>query len=478
MRALMWFRSDLRINDNTALHHACRRADEGVIGVFAICPRQWAEHGWGAMKTAFVLRNLRALSDALREVNIPLLLVESPRFSGVPDRLLHIARAHRCDALFFNREHEVNEVRRDDETRRVFERAGLAVHAFPDQTILDVSLLRTSSGGWYTVFTPFRRKWLEILREHGPPPLRPRPRQQRPQGIASDPVPASVQGLAGPDRADLWPEGEKAAHRRLRDFVSKRLGEYHRKRDYPAQRATSELSPYLACGVLSARQCLAAAMRADEGRLGGGEAGATGWLTELIWREFYRHILIGFPRVCMGRPFRRHTERIAWRQDEDQFRAWCEGRTGVPIVDAGMRQLAQTGWMHNRVRMIAATYLTKDLFIDWRWGERHFMQHLTDGDFASNNGGWQWCASTGTDAAPFFRIFNPFRQGRRFDPDAEYIRRFVPELADVPAGALHDPDRLAALGSRYPGLNLDRAACRDRVLRAFRNLRSQTDRDT
>jgi deoxyribodipyrimidine photo-lyase len=473
----MWFRSDLRVSDNTALRHACRSAQEGVIAVFAACPAQWSDHGWGSMKVNFILRNLQALSRGLSERNIPLLLVESSGFAAVPPKILEIARRYKCGALFFNEEHEVNEQRRDAIVRTLFAQVGLAVYSFTDQTILDVSRLRTGSGSWYTVFTPFKRKWLETATKAGPLPICARPRKQTSTAIASDPVPVSLRGFAGPDRADLWPAGEQEAQKRLRRFVSQRIGDYHVRRDFPGEPGTSELSPYLACGVLSARQCLAAALEANDGRLDAGDKGVTTWISELIWREFYRHILIGFPRVCMNRPFRLETDGLAWREDETQFRAWCAGRTGVPIVDAGMRQLTQTGWMHNRVRMIAAMFLTKDLFIDWRWGERHFMQHLVDGDFASNNGGWQWSASTGTDAAPYFRIFNPFSQSRRYDPDGDYIRRFVPELADVPTAALHDAGGIQSLGVKYAGLTLDRAAGRDRVLSAFKSLRRQRQAD-
>lgn len=201
------------------------------------------------------------------------------------------------------------------------------------------------------------------------------------------------------------------------------------------------------------------------------------WISKLIWREFYRRIPIGFPRVCMNRPFRLETDGLAWREDETQFRAWRAGRTVVPIVGAGTRQLAQTGWMHNRVRMIAARFLTKDVFIDWRWVERHFMQHLVDGDFAGNNGGWQRSASTGTDAAPYSRMFNPFSQSRRYDPDGGYIRRFVPELADVPTAALHDAGGIRSLGVKYSGLTFDRASARDRVLSAFKSLKRQRQAD-
>ncbi|HUU82823.1 MAG TPA: deoxyribodipyrimidine photo-lyase [Phycisphaerae bacterium] len=472
----MWFRSDLRVQDNTALHHACRAADGGVIGIFAICPQQWEDHDWGSMKVDFVLRNVRALSESLAKLNIPLLLIRARHFAELPGKLLNLARRHKCTALHFNREYEVNELRRDREVTSLFEERGLEVHAYTDQVILDVSEIRTGSGGWYSVFTPFRRKWCNVVQESGPPTVWPRPRRMLVPTVKPDRVPATVKGFSGHRRPDLWPEGERIARRRLQTFVSRRIGQYDRARDFPATDGTSTLSPYLAAGVLSPRQCLWAALEANNGRLDSGKKGVTTWISQLIWREFYRHVLIGFPRVCMNRPFRLETDRVPWRCDEQQYRSWCQGRTGVPIVDAGMRQLAQTGWMHNRLRMIVAMFLTKDLFIDWRWGERHFMRHLVDGDFASNNGGWQWSASTGTDAAPYFRIFNPISQSRRFDRDGEFIRRFVPELGGLPAEAIHEPHSGPSPPHDYPKPIVDRSTVRERVTRAFRRLpRSRLD---
>jgi deoxyribodipyrimidine photo-lyase len=470
MRALVWFRSDLRVLDNTALHHACKAADKGVLAVFAICAKQWAEHDWGAMKVDFVLRSVRALSETLAKLNIPLLVARASRFTTLPGKLLRLAAKHECDALFFNREYEVNEQRRDTDVTALFERHGRSVHKFTDQVILDVAGMRTGSGGFYTVFTPFKRKWLELLEAEDPPRVRGKPRHQPRLPAPPDDVPTALRGFAGGGRPDLWPEGEAAARRRLRTFVSKRIDRYHELRDMPAVDGTSTLSPYLAAGVLSSRQCLHAAMEANRGRAGSGKKGVTTWIGELMWREFYRHILIGFPQVCLNRPFRLETERLPWRYDEGQFEAWCTGHTGVPIVDAGMRQLAETGWMHNRVRMIAAMFLTKDLFIDWRWGERHFMRHLVDGDFASNNGGWQWSASTGTDAAPYFRIFNPFSQSRRFDPKGDYIRRFVPELDGASAGEVHEPHKSESLGADYPRPSVDHDTARRMTIKAFQGL--------
>jgi deoxyribodipyrimidine photo-lyase len=470
MRALVWFRSDLRVSDNTALYHACTQADGGVVAVFAICSKQWAEHDWGGSKVDFVLRNVRALSEELAKLNIPLLIVRASRFASLPDQLLRLAAKHKCDALYFNREYEVNEQRRDAEVTALFEKHGRPAHAYTDQVILDVACLRTGAGGFYTVFTPFKRKWLEQLKAEGRPSIRGKPRRQRKAATRPDEVPARLRGFAGRCPPEVWPEGEAAASRRLRKFVAERIDKYDRLRDLPAVDGTSALSPYLAAGVLSPRQCLVAAMEANRGRAGSGRNGVTTWISELIWREFYRHILIGFPRVCMNRPFRLETDRLPWRYDEGSFAAWCAGRTGVPIIDAGMRQLATTGWMHNRVRMITAMFVTKDLLIDWRWGERHFMHHLVDGDLASNNGGWQWSASTGTDAAPYFRIFNPFSQSRRFDPEGDYIRRFVPELEDVPAGEIHEPHKKKGAKTDYPKPIVDHDGARKRTISAFQAL--------
>ncbi len=233
------------------------------------------------------------------------------------------------------------------------------------------------------------------------------------------------------------------------------------------------LSPYLTAGVLSVRQCAAAAIEANDGQLDGGHEGIVQWIDELVWREFYKHILVGFPRVSMHRAFKLETERLVWTDNDSQFEAWCHGQTGVPIVDAAMRQLTTTGWMHNRLRMITAMYLSKNLFIDWRRGERFFMQHLIDGDLAANNGGWQWAASTGTDAAPYFRIFNPVSQSKRFDPEGAFIRQFVPELADLDDSEIHDPSCLPSLvRSRldYPEPLVDLSVSRKKAIDAFKAL--------
>lgn len=474
MRILVWFRADLRLDDNPALHHACAAARRGVIAVFAVCPAQWHDHDWAPVKVEFLLRNVACLKEQLKHVNIPLLILRNPTFDEIPDALLKLARRRLCDALYFNREYEVNERRRDEAVTRAFEHASLAVHAFHDQVTVPPGELRTGSGSFYTVFTPFRRAWTAYVREHTLDAPLPQPRPQPDLPCPPDAVPEKLTGFdLDQGQPERWPAGEGHALRQLTRFIDRQIADYRKRRDIPAADGTSRLSPYLALGVISPRRCLAEAREANRGRLDGGRAGPDTWISELVWREFYRHVLVGFPRVSMNRAFKLETERLRWRDDPPSFNTWCAGRTGFPIVDAGMRELAATGWMHNRVRMITAMFLTKDLLIDWRRGERHFMRHLVDGDLASNNGGWQWSASTGTDAAPYFRIFNPLSQGQRYDPSGDYIRAWVPELRSLPAAALHDLSRLderARARLDYPPPVCDHQVARQQAIELFRRL--------
>jgi deoxyribodipyrimidine photo-lyase len=475
LKPLVWFRTDLRTADNPALHGAAILAAKGpVVSVFLCTPEQWREHDWGDHKVGFLLRNLAELSKKLASLGIALHIETVPRFRDAPECLARFARKHRCDALFFNREYEVNERRRDHAVERRFAEEGIRVHGFMDQTVFQPGELLSGSGGFYTVFTPFRNAFMDRLRREGVPEPLPPPRR-RTLDAEPDRVPRSVGGFdSARSRPGPWPAGEDHALARLDEFLAARSRRYGKERDLPGADGTSRLSPYLALGAVSVRQCLAAAALENGGKPIGGSHGIATWINGLVWREFYRHVLVGFPRVSRSRPFPTQSDDVPWRHDEEAFLSWCEGRTGYPIVDAGMRQLTETGWMHNRLRMITAMFLTKHLLVDWRWGERHFMRSLVDGDLANNNGGWQWSASTGTDAAPYFRIFNPWTQSRRFDPEGRFIHRFVPELRHVPSGALHAAGRLADArrgGVDYPPPIVEHAEARARALRAFEAVR-------
>jgi deoxyribodipyrimidine photo-lyase len=484
-RSLVWFRSDLRVRDNTALHHATR-SGSGVVGLFVICPDQWRGHDYAPARVDLIVRTLKELSASLSALNIPLRIVTANRSGDIPSIVVEHAKAMGCSDVFTNREYEIDEARRDETAAELLRAYGLGFHEFHDQVAIPSSTIRTGEGRVFSVFTPFRKAWLRRWQEEGGVPLFDAPKPQKPTGIVPSSVPASVPGFESRIKPSLWPAGEEHAGKLLAAFAAEMIRRYKDERDIPSLDTTSKLSTYLGVGALSTRQCIHAALRAASitpealsletfMKMPPGQAH---WLSEVVWREFFTNVLVGFPRVCMNRAFQPSTERLQWSQNREHFEAWCRGRTGVPIVDAGMRQLAATGWMHNRLRMITAMFLTKNLFIDWRWGERFFMQNLVDGYFASNNGGWQWSASTGTDAAPYFRIFNPISQSRKIDPDGTFIRRWVTELADVEGDAVHAPHEdlapLARARLAYPDPIVDLSTSREAAIKAFQALRAES----
>ena len=470
MPSLVWFRRDLRVQDNSALHHAAKQSDQ-VIGLYVITPQQWKQHDDADAKVSFWLKNLECLSEELAKLNIPLLVKVCDSFSDSPGVVVATARKHDCSQLFFNYEYEVNEHRRDVSTTEACNLEEIEVQAFHDRVIVAPEEIATKDGRFYSVFTPYRKVWDTKVAEHSKVLAKPKP--QQPVEVNADPIPTKVKGFKFSNvRSDFWIPGEAEAKKRLKKFVT-RIDAYDDHRDMPSVSGTSLLSPYLVAGVISPRQCVAAAVKHNGGSFSGSE-GTTTWISELTWRDFYSHVMFGFPRVSKHQPFKEKTKAIPWRKAESDFEAWCEGRTGYPIVDAGMRQLNQTGWMHNRLRMVTAMFLTKNLLIDWRWGEKYFMQNLVDGDLAANNGGWQWSASTGTDSVPYFRIFNPFSQSKRFDVDGKFIKKLCPELESVPSRALHDPVKLSAAIEEhsidYPSFVVDYKQGRERALAAFKSL--------
>lgn len=465
MRTLVWFRNDLRVADHPALFHAMEHGE--AVAVFCLCTRQWRSHDVGDNRVAFLLDGVHALARELKSLGVPLVLVQAPWFDDVPKCLVNLAQKLDATALSFIEEYPLNERVRDSKVRRACEDAGIAVHAHHGNALMPPGSVLTNDGEPYTVFSPFKRRFLERLDRAGCTPL-PRPRRQRRPDVDDSPLPQSLDGTPCGRVSARWPADERSAQRRLAEFVGQRIQRYDTQRDIPALEGTSGLSPYLSLGTLSARQCLQAAMSANHGRLKGGQRGIETWISELIWRDFYRHVVAQFPHVSQGRAFRREMDAVPWRHAPGELDAWKAGRTGYPLVDAAMRQLAETGWMHNRLRMVSAMFLTKHLLIDWREGERHFMQSLVDGDFASNNGGWQWSASTGTDAAPYFRIFNPYTQAERFDPDGAFTRRFVAELAAVKGKAIFRPNEAGVAG--YPAPMVEHRVARERALAAFKGL--------
>ncbi|MGP9633901.1 deoxyribodipyrimidine photo-lyase [Halomonas sp. AOP43-A1-21] len=464
---LVWLRSDLRIHDNTAL--AAAAAKGPVIAIFLRTISQWQSHGHGANKIDFWGRGVEAVQSALNGLNIPLLHRDIEHYSEAPQALLAIAHEHSVQQLHFNYQYPLNEQRRDKAVIQAFKEADITAHGYHDAVAFAPGTLLTGKGDYYGVFTPFAKAWHKQVSVEQLA-LRDTPEPQTPLSIKSDKLPKLPKLDSQSVGHHEWPAGEETAGDHLARFLRFRSRHYHQQRDIPSVRGTSELSPYLALGMISHRQCMQAVMSENGGHLADGDVGLTTWVNELIWREFYQHVAVGFPEVCRYQPFQEHTKQLAWRDDDEGFQTWCEGRTGYPLVDAAMRQMVATGWMHNRLRMVTAMFLSKHLLIDWRRGEEFFMQHLVDGEFCANNGGWQWAASTGTDSAPYFRIFNPTTQSKRFDPDGEFIARWLPELSELPAKARHAPPHDMLTQVNYPTPIVDHKTARLRALEAFKAL--------
>jgi deoxyribodipyrimidine photo-lyase len=451
-RAIVWLRRDLRLDDNVALAAAAREADELCI-VFNLDPDQLASDRTGAPIVQVFFTALAALRADLRERGSDLVLLQG----DFAEQLAGFARRIEASAVYFNEDYEPAALQRDENVRRVLKAAGIATSQHTDHVYSGASDILTDAGTPYKIFTPYFRRWYD---RHRVAPREPVPSARALDGrlLARDvlgetrdvPAPAEFGFTASPE----FPVSSEAIARKVLRAFAREGGpveRYAHDRDVPAIDGTSALSPHLRAGTIGIRTCVAHA-RDDK------------WLGELAWRDFYQMILRHFPHVASG-PFIAAAANIRWSDDAAAFEAWCAGRTGYPIVDAAMRQLNLTGWMHNRLRMISASFLAKDLLIDWRWGERYFEQHLADADLAQNNGGWQWAASTGTDSVPYFRIFNPVTQGKKFDPDGAFVRRMLPELAGVPDRFVHEPWKVPMAG--YPPPVVEHAAARERALFAY-----------
>ena len=469
MRVLHWFRKDLRLEDNTALHEAMRDACGDVVPFYTSEPEVLSRPDVAPTRVQFVLDSLTDLGRDVERAGSRLVLDHGPATRTV----LGAARGAGAHAVYWNEEYEPALRSRDENVEQALRREGIAVRRFHDRLLVPPGLVGTRGGKPFQVFTPFERACSTL------PLAAPLPRVTR---LAAHHLPtrgpATLKQLGfDPPRSESWPGGTQRAMERLKAFIP-RLGTYARDRDFPAVEGTSRLSADLKFGTLSPRQAAAAVLEAAD-RNPGLADGARKFVSELRWRDFFAHVMFHFP-ACEHHAYRPGLRDMNWPGRVEHFEAWKAGATGFPIVDAGMRELLATGYMHNRVRMIVASFLTKDLLLDWRLGERHFMAHLVDGDLASNNGGWQWAASTGTDSQPFFRVFNPGLQGGRFDPGGRYVRRWVPELERLPDSWVHEPDRASIpvlrsagvrLGKNYPRPIVEHAAQREKAIRLYQGSR-------
>jgi deoxyribodipyrimidine photo-lyase len=466
MRILHWFRKDLRLDDNTALSEAAREAGGDVVPFYASEPAILGRDDIAATRVRFVLEALAGLAARIEAAGSRLALDHGEAVETV----VRAARAAGAGAVSWNDEYEPALRRRDDAVEAALRGAGIGVRRFHDRLLVPPGEVLTTTGTPFTVYTPFRRA-CETLPVSWPLPATTR---FATHALPTPPL-ATLDRLGFEEPAsERWPGGETAARGRLERFVGHGLPRYASHRDVPAEPAVSRLSADLKFGTLSVRTVVRAVQAAARAGAAPREA-VDKFVAELRWRDFYAHVLWHFPHVEHG-CFRREYDAIAWLGDPAHLARWIAGATGYPLVDAGMRELIATGFVHNRVRMVVASFLTKDLLLDWRLGERHFMKHLIDGDLASNNGGWQWAAGTGTDAQPYFRIFNPVLQGEKFDPGGAYVRRWVPELARVPARWIHRPweapplalaEAGVTLGETYPAPLVDHGEQRAKALAMY-----------
>lgn len=464
--ALVWFRRDLRLDDQAALYHALKAArrvravfvfDTGILDTLpSRCDR----------RVEFIHASVAALKVELESQGASLHVLH-----GDPVRLIpEFARTTGAQAVYCNRDYEPAAIRRDLAVQQSLQLNGIALHTSKDQVVFEQDEVLTQSGKPYGVFTPYKNAWLKRL-DHfylQPYPCRAYFKNLVQEASAAMPTLASL-GFEQSNLRALAIEPGSAGARKLFENFLERINRYREARDFPAVKGPSYLSVHLRFGTLSIRELAATA-------LGLGGVGAETWLSELIWREFYQQLLWHYPHLAEGKSYKAEFDAIEWPNPLGYFSAWCVAQTGYPLIDAAMRQINQTGYMHNRLRMVAASFLVKDLLVDWRLGERYFAEHLIDFDLAANSGGWQWAASVGCDAQPWFRIFNPITQSEKFDPHGRFIRRYVPELAAVPDQYVHAPWRMphslqqhcgVQIGRDYPAPLVDHKMQRERALALF-----------
>ncbi|KAL5930704.1 DNA photolyase phr1 [Pyricularia oryzae] len=483
-----WFKMDLRVADNTALRLASEKAKSAgvpLIALYTVSPKDWEAHLRAPVRVDFTLRSLEVLRQDLAKLDIPLHVETVDDRRAMKQRVLSLMEEWDASHLYANMEYEVDELRREANLVRLLAENGKSMEVVHDTCVVPPGKLQTGTGRQYAVYSPWYRAWLkhlsgdpELLEPMEPPHKNPASAREKFSHLFDGKIPAAPKSKQMNEEeqqrlAAMWPAGEHEARKRLDAFIKRRIDGYAAKRNFPADDGTSSISVHLAAGTLSARTAVHLAHKASGTRkLDGGSQGIQTWISEVAWRDFYKHVLVNWPYVCMNKPFKPEYSNIAWSYDMEHFAAWCEGRTGFPIVDAAMRQLRGTGWMHNRCRMIVASFLAKDFLIDWRMGERYFMENLVDGDFASNNGGWGFAASVGVDPQPYFRVFNPLLQSEKFDPNGEYIRKWIPELKGIKGKAIHDPYGrgcgVEAKKKGYPKPLVDHKGCRERALKAYK----------
>ena len=459
--AIVWLRHDLRVTDHGPLHTAVKAHGGNVIPIFVMSSWTGAHRWTGEPRQRFLCGCLDSLAMNLEQLGGRLIL----RTGDAAEELDQLMEEAGATSIYYHRDPDPFGRAMEAKVTAVAKRRGVDLHGSWDVNVHPPELVLNGEGKPYRVYSPFGRAWNKV--KIGAPLARPS-KLATPVGLRSDPLPdVSHWGLKTDAKIRILEPGERQARRRLRDFLAGPAARYSDGRNTPFGQTTSRLSQDLRFGTVSARDVVVRAREHGRGQPAAARSSIDKFVAEVVWRDFYLQLLWHFPEV-LEQEFNADYRGLPWRHDDAAFRCWCSGETGFPFVDAGMRELNATGFMHNRVRMVVSMFLTKDLHLDWRLGESYFMQRLVDGEIASNNGGWQWSAGCGADAAPYFRIQNPWTQGGRYDADAAYIKQWVPELKDVPSAKLHQPPESGSRFAKdYPPPMVDHAQERDETMRIY-----------
>ncbi len=474
---LLWFRNDLRTHDNPALHYFLKHGFSKKCdkAVFFVSKKQWLKHHWSEIKIDFVIRHADHLSTELESLGIQLEIISVDTFEQQALFIKQYCIGNNISQVVANAELEYNEQQRD----KSLISQGVKLKLFESDVIVPKGKLLTKSATMFKVFTPFKRSWLAYIINNGfeylgKPAVTSNTDKSTTTNAKIDSNNASITSLS-----QNWPLADEFEKEVLANFLANKHSHYKETRDIPSIKGTSGISPYLAAGVISPRYVLTQLLNNWPDLLIATDSDNFSWLNEIIWREFYRNLLFHRPDLSKHQSFKEKYQNVAWENNLEHFEAWKQGKTGYPIIDAAMRQLNKTGWMHNRLRMLTASFLSKHLLIDWRWGEQYFMERLIDGDLSANNGGWQWSASTGCDAQPYFRIFNPIRQSEKFDPCGNFIRMYIQELASIETKEIHFPHKYLQkhnLGIYYPPI-VDHGAARTRALTFYKSIEKAEKQD-
>ncbi len=473
MMKVFWFRKDLRLLDNRALYFFVNSVEKYDKYTFIYIKNNNSFKYFGEKRISFLYECLSELKNELHKLGLELNILEGNSRTVFKKLVNNYGTLE----VFCNEQIEPYCLKRDLEVKKYFEANSGKLNTFRDTTLMDINKIVKDNSSPYTVFTPFKNKFLKFLSHIDYKECKTDLSKLIPENhitlsaFSKHDVERKYNELG---KSNLIKGGRKTGIRLLNDFFSGNIGKYESGRDYPAVHGTSMLSAHLHFGTINIRECFRKIYNKDYL-----SSGIAKWRDELIWREFYYNIAFNFPHVAYG-SFKKEYDGLNWNYDKKIFKLWCEGKTGFPIVDAGMRQLKKDGWMHNRVRMITAMFLTKDLLIDWKLGEKFFAENLIDMDFSSNNGGWQWSASTGCDAQPYFRIFNPYTQSIKYDPEGVYIKRYICELKNVPDKYIHNPSEMSAeeqkkfgvkIGKDYPAPILKHSQAAKYAIETFKNIR-------